>query len=214
MPGAIERACCVMSRSSHPSHSIVVVALALVLTGCAATSPAPREGRRAAPSATLCTQFETARKRAQYQTHYQRAATDSERMIREHKSLPANTLALAPFYRVRLTSAEAYACTHLAIHKELHLLRGSAELAIEEEREIFAADGTRIAVRKEDLSAQLRTSGVYRATFSLPLPDKTPPGRYHMITRLVLRTHGGGTIVLADASTGFTVVARVPAVNR
>jgi hypothetical protein len=178
-----------------PVVAMLAVALStLLITGCA-TVLLPSN----------CTQMgaETAS-----QSRYQpsRGTTEAETA---HKPLPRGSLAVARVYRLSVNPDKVSPCRYLSIEKELYLQRASGNgFTIEEVRDIYSASGVLIATKSENLTAQLRESGFYSASASLPIPEQTPTGSYRIASRIVLRAKGGEPIVLARADTRFTVLPK------
>jgi hypothetical protein len=172
---------------------LTLLAAALALGGCVTL---PRES---------CEQFESARKSTNYATEYNRDARQALKPLR------AGT-AMAVDYRLQLDRARVAPCSHVMIRKELTLLRrDEAGAVLEETREFFAEDGTRIAVKQENLTGQLRESGRYTASVPLPIPKKAPSGAYYLVSTLTLKPKTGAAQVLAKTAASFEVVADSPA---
>jgi hypothetical protein len=188
-------------RSEHArAVPAAVVAVALVsvfllgLVGCASFY----EGD--------CTRFEQLRRQTDYSTHYRYEARSSGARLGELPPLPPGQRAAAPLYRLALDRREARPCSHLVMEKALFLHRTAGQdLAFEELREFYAENGARITTNREDLTKQFPTSGYYAAEVKLPIPAKAPPGRYRIVSKLVLR-QGRHQQVLAEASTDFRVI--------
>jgi hypothetical protein len=173
-----------------------VIALALTLGGCAALVPQHD-----------CAQFEQQRKTTDYGTRYTADGGESQRLAKKYSALPKARLAAAPLYRIDVDTHALRPCTHLQLSKELYLQRSNGEMVIEETREFYAEDGTRIATKTETLGAQLRHTGFYRATVALPIPASAPGGRYRVVSKLMLRTKPAATAqLLAEAETRFEVL--------
>ena len=112
-------------------------------------------------------------------------------------------------YRWTAQSQKLGPCGVLAIKKELTVTReANARSAIKEIREFYADDGTLIVKHVEDVSKQVTRSGEYRGSLALPIPQTAPPGRYRIVSRLMLEPAGDKpATTLAQTSTLFQVVA-------
>jgi hypothetical protein len=173
---------------------LLLVALALLIGGCATV---PRQ---------TCEQFDAARKTTNYTTEYQR---DDKEVV---KPLQRGPTAMALQYRLRLEADRVAPCSHVTIQKELTLSRREvAGAVLEETREFFSEDGTRIALKQENLTAQLRQSGRYRASVPLPIPKNAPAGAYYLVSTLTLKTRGAADQVIAKTMVSFEVIAPAPA---
>lgn len=176
-------------RAFSTSELAVLIALALLLGGCASLAP------------QSCEQFENARKKADYATEYRRNEKEKVAPLRKG---PA---AMATQYQLRLDAERVRPCSHVTIHKTLALARrDDAGVMLEETREFFAEDGSRIAVKQENLTTQLRQGGHYSASVQLPIPKNAPAGAYHLISTLTLKVKGE-THVLAKTGASFEVIS-------
>jgi len=176
----------------------VILGCALLTSGCASLTQ------------ETCAQFEERTKELDYATQYQNSDTDLKISTRQFRPLPKNTSAVARLYKLELDTTTTNPCRHVAIHKELYLLRTAKQgLEFEEIREFYAGDGTLIATKRETVSKQLGASGYYVATVPLPIPRLAPMGKYLVVSKLVVRTaeNRQGTL-LAKASAGFQVIPR------
>lgn len=158
-------------------------ALATILSACAAPQPTVNCGAR--PEGTPYSAVTT-----------------------ETPSRKANRTAVQS-YRWTAQSQKLRPCGILAIKKELVVTRElSARSAIKEVREFYAEDGTLIVKHVEDVSKQVTHSGEYRGSLALPIPQAAPPGRYRIVSKLILEPPGDKpATTLAQTSTVFQVVA-------
>lgn len=188
MPGASSRALRRTPRQGGIRAAAVIAALSVA--GCAMWRP------------QTCEQFEVARQHTDYATTYHRDATETVAPLRRGPAV------MATFYRLRLDTERAHPCSHLMMQKELVLARRDEPgVMLEETREFFAEDGTRIAVKSENLTNQLRQSGRYTASVPLPIPKRAPAGTYYLVNTLTAKQRGH-TEVLAKTAARFEVVAR------
>lgn len=159
---------------------------------------------------TTCAQFEINRKEADYTTHYRFEETESETAARNFKSLPKGTSAMVRLYKMRIDTPKIKPCNHLTIQKEFYLQRkAGGNLVLEEVREFYAADGALIATKVEIFGSQLRTSGYYTGNTDLPIPEKAPPGKYRIVSKLMLKgKNANRSTLLAKSSVDFQVISR------
>jgi hypothetical protein len=156
-----------------------------------------------------CERFADERKKTDYTTRYRLSEAHSQDGARQHPPLPRGQAAMARVYRVGMSSRDTHTCRHIMIEKDVYLQRmPGGGLVLEEVREIYAAGGGRIATRTENVTAQLARTGYYQAEVAFPIPEKTPPGTYRVVSRLLLRGRGPGAVPLGQAETSFTVLAR------
>lgn len=180
----------------NPVFSLLVCAT-LVLPGCA-TMFAPD-----------CARFKQDTKQTDYETHYRYSDYDTGAEQENYRALPRPTHAAARLYRMRLSDERMPTCSHIYIHKDLYLERNATRgMVLEQVREFYANGGQLIATKREDVTAQLTRSGYYSSTVPLPIPEAAPPGKYRIVSKLVLRTkRGARKEVLAQATTAFEVVS-------
>lgn len=174
-------------------RSALLVSGAVLFTSCATLFP------------ESCEQFEERRKQTNYATEYR--LESSVNRTADVKALGKGELAAARAYKLRLDTERPRPCSHLKIQKEFILVRrDNLGLTFEETREFFAENGTRIAVKNEVLTDQLRQSGRYIASVPLPIPKNSPPGKYRLTSTLTLKMKGSTkAITLAKAAATFQV---------
>jgi hypothetical protein len=174
-----------------------LVFLMWLVQGCASLSP------------ENCAVFEDERRSTNYATRYNFSQIESENAIKHFKPLPSGMLATVRHYRLRVYPGETVTCRHAAIEKEIYIQRApGADLAIEEVREVHSENGALIATKTESMGGQLRKTGYYLARVPFPVPAQTPPGKYRISSRLVLKVKGANPVVLMRASDHLTVLAR------
>ena len=186
---------------SLPPDSILPAMLAgltLLITGCATIHE------------NTCAQFEENRKDRDYSTQYQISEADSESASRNYKKLPRGKTVIVRLYKMRVDPPSIKPCHHLMIHKDIYLQRDvRTRPNLEEVRDFYTDSGKLIASKTESISDQLRTSGYYTGETPLPIPEKAPPGKYRIVSRLIMRASGKSrAIVLARTTTSFEVVSR------
>lgn len=187
-------------RLLHPRRltSAILIGLSLLASGCATH----RE--------ETCAQFEESRKDQDYSTQYRFSETDTESAARNFKPLPRGAKAIVRLYRMQLEPVGIKPCHHLTIRREIYLQQ-NARLGrtLEEVREIYTADGMLVATKAEPVGDQLRTSGYYTGETRLPIPENAPLGKYHVVSKLVMKTgKKSKTVVLAKTSANFQVLSR------
>ena len=176
-------------------RSIPVCIGALVLVSCATVDP------------SVCGRFDQARQSLRYDTLYRYSDVDTRQALRQFKPARQTQPAAVRWYTVRVNTPEIQPCDHLYLHKELYLQRQAGNgIRIEETREFYTASGKRVAMRRENITSQLKNGGYYTAAVPLPIPETAPSGVYKVVSRLTLRKNGGKETVLASASTEFRVV--------
>jgi hypothetical protein len=157
-----------------------------------------------------CADFEEHRKQADYTTTYRFSESDSQAVAHHFKPLPRGTSVVVRLYKMRADPSRIKPCRDLTIRKELYLQRAEgSNVILEEVREFYTDQGTLIASKTEVLSDQLRTSGYYSGETPLPIPQQAPPGRYRIVSKLVLKTRGRQphALVLGRTSATFQVLA-------
>jgi hypothetical protein len=189
-----------MQRNSPSSRRLVFIlaGFALLISGCAGW----RE--------MSCAQFEESRQETDYTTRYRFLETESETAARNFKPLPKSTSAIVRQYKMRVDPPAIKSCHHLTIHKDIYLQRKlDRSLVLEEVREFYTADGALIAAKTESIADQLRTSGFYSGNALLPIPEKAPPGKYRLVSKLMLKKKNSSrATLLAKTSVNFQVVPR------
>jgi hypothetical protein len=187
-------------RHSPSSHRLVffLAGFTLLISGCAGW----RE--------MSCAQFEESRQETDYTTRYRFLETESETAARNFKPLPKRASAIVRQYKMRVDPSAIKPCNHLTIHKDIYLQRKlDRNLLLEEVREFYTADGALIATKSESITDQLRTSGFYSGSALLPIPEKAPPGKYRLVSKLMLKKKKNSrATLLAKTSVNFQVVPR------
>lgn len=178
--------------------AFLLVGFTLLISGCAGF----RE--------MSCAQFEKSRQETDYTTRYRFLETESETAARNFKPLPKNASAIVRLHKMRIDPARIKPCHHLTIHKDIYLQRKTGgNFTLEEVREFYTADGALIATKTETIAGQLRTSGFYSGSTLLPIPEKAPPGKYRLVSKLVLKMKNSSRVTqLSRTSVNFQVVAR------
>jgi len=157
-----------------------------------------------------CAQFEQRRKQTDYTTEYRFSESDSEAALHNFKPMPRNTGAVVRLYRMRVDPREIKPCHDLTLRQEIYLQRATGfNMTLEEVREFYASNGTLITSKTEVLSDQLRTTGYYFGETPLPIPQHAPPGKYRVVSKLVMKTKSAKSrpVLLARTSTSFQVLA-------
>lgn len=183
---------------SPPKHRLafILAGFVLLLSGCAGL---PGFGGMS------CAQFGQASQETDYATHYRLLEQDTKALARRLPPLSRHAAAVVHVYEMRVEPYTTKSCNHLKLHKEVHIQRRAGKWRLEEVREFYTFGGTLIAARTESVGNQLTRSGFYAGSTLLPIPEKAPPGRYRVVSKLVLKS-GSGTTVLARASASFQVI--------
>jgi hypothetical protein len=179
---------------------VLLAALSLFISGCA-TVPPPEIG---------CAQFEINSKDGDNSTKYVYSDPDSETAEKNFKPLPRGQSVFVRLYSMYLAPSKINPCSYLTIHKDVYIQRSAkAGTALEEIREFYTSGGTLIATKTESVGDQLRTTGYYTGDTSLPIPPKAPPGKYRIVSKLVVKGKNKRNLaVLARTSAGFEIVPR------
>lgn len=105
--------------------------------------------------------------------------------------LPAGSLPQAPTYTLTFKPGFTKPCTTITLHKDVVILKSEDnDLVLNEIREFYAEDGTLITTSTQNISDQVRHSGVYVATTPLPIPRNAPPGKYKIVSKLETQRRG------------------------
>ena len=93
-----------------------------------------------------CAQFEESRKETDYTTQYRLLESAAKTSMPLYKPLAKKSRVAVRVYKMQLQTDAIKPCNHLILHKEISLQRApNGELALEESREFYAADGALIA---------------------------------------------------------------------
>ena len=124
--------------------------------------------------------------------------------------LPKGVPVKAMHYAVGFNVAQIEPCTTLSIIKKLTLQKSAdTDMSIKETREFYAEDGTLITSLTEDITTQFPKSGTYAAVTPLPIPRAAPPGKYLIVSKLILERSGEKRpLLLSTARASFRIVAR------
>ncbi len=137
-------------------------------------------------------------------------STEQTRVAQQHYApLPdKGVYAVVRLYEIEPETAEIQPCRNLTINKRLFLQRkDDPEFVLREHSEFYAEDGTLIVSNTQDLTQQLLHSGYYIAADELPIPEDAPPGRYRLVTKLVLSKKGQTAVfVLASAEVRYRIL--------
>lgn len=177
---------------------LLVGATCLLLSGCLSL----RE--------ETCEDFENNRKQLDYTTQYDFLEHESESAGQNFKRLPRATAAAVRLYKMRVEPVKTQPCHHLTLHKEIYIQRqNNSKIELEEVREFYTAKGVLIATKTESVNDQLKTTGYYLGETLLPVPKNAPPGRYRVVSKLVLKNKDKTkSILLSKATASFQVIAR------
>ena len=175
-----------------------LIGIMLVMSGCATFRK------------ETCAQFEQRRKQTDYTTEYRFSEPDSEAASHNFKPMPRNAGAVVRLYKMRVDPREIKPCHDLTLRQEIYLQRATGfNMTLEEVREFYASNGALITSKTETLSDQLRTSGYYFGETPLPIPQHAPPGKYRVVSKLLMKmkNRNSRTVLLARTSASFQVLA-------
>lgn len=156
-----------------------------------------------------CSQFEERRQETDYDTRYRFSESDSETAAHNFKPMPRGAGAVVRLYKMHVDQPRIKPCHDLTMRKEIYLQRTAGKnMVFEEVREFYTARGALIASKTENLSDQLRTSGYYFGDTPLPIPQNAPPGKYRIVSKLVMKTKNNKSraMLLARTGAGFQVL--------
>lgn len=161
----------------------IAVGTVLVLSGCAGLDIFGDE----------CSRYESRTKSARYNTLYKPvtkpADAKSDTRIKPERPLPKGVAAQVTVYKMAFDSDKIKPCSDLSIRKEIMLQRtAQPDLQLREIREFYAQNGKLITTNSEDISEQIAVSGVYQAVTPLPIPRSAPPGKYRIVSKLMVET--------------------------
>lgn len=177
---------------------VLLTGLGLLISGCATFQE------------QTCEQFKEQQKDTDYTTQYQPAKGDPETVGRFSKQPLRGKPVAVRVYKIHVDPPAIKPCNNLTIHKAVYIQRdASTGQILEEVREFYTANGELITTKTESVGDQFRASGYYAAELPLPIPEKAPPGKYRIVSKLIMKTKNKsrGT-VLARTNATFQVVSR------
>ena len=125
------------------------------------------------------------------------------------RTLPAGSVAQAPVYKITFKPGFTKPCTTLTLHKDVIIERSDeAGVILTEIREFYAENGALITTATQDISDQVKKSGIYVATTQLPIPKSAPPGKYKIVSKLMYERHGNrrAPILISRAEGNFYII--------
>jgi len=125
------------------------------------------------------------------------------------RRLPVGSVAQAPVYKITFKPGFTKPCTMLTLHKDVIIERSDeAGVILTEIREFYAENGTLITTATQDISDQVKKSGIYVATTQLPIPKSAPPGKYKIVSKLMYERHGNrrAPILISRAEGNFYII--------
>ena len=125
------------------------------------------------------------------------------------RALPAGSIAQVPTYKLTFKPGFTKPCSTLTLHKAVLIQRSDeATVVLNEIREFYTEDGTLITTSTQDISEQVRKSGVYSATTPLPIPKTAPPGKYKIVNKLLFERRGDrrAPVQIARAEEFFYII--------
>lgn len=180
------------------SFPVLLTGLSLLISGCATFQE------------QTCAQFEEKRKDIDFNTQYHLAKVGPE-IIGRYSIIPLRGKSAAVrVYKMHVDPSAIKPCNYLTIHKAVYIQRdNSTGQILEEVREFYTDKGTLITTKTESVGDQFQVSGYYAAELPLPIPQKAPPGKYRIVSKLIMKTKNKSKgIVLARANATFQVVSR------
>ncbi|MFQ5935873.1 MAG: hypothetical protein ACE5LB_05665 [Acidiferrobacterales bacterium] len=144
-----------------------------------------------------------------YRTTYEYSNEQTTAVQKQYKPLPKKGVyAVVRVYEIETVARETKPCRNLAVKKRLYLQRrDNPEFVLREINEFYAEDGTLITTNTQLLTEQLQRSGYYVASDPLPIPEDAPPGRYLLVSKLVLTKKGrSAAFLLAEAKTEYEIL--------
>lgn len=107
------------------------------------------------------------------------------------RALPVGSIPQAPTYSMTFKPGFTKPCTTVTLRKDVVILRSNHnDVTLSEIREFYAEDGTLITSSTQNISDQVKHSGIYIATTPLPVPRNAPPGKYKIVSKLQAERHG------------------------
>ncbi len=162
-----------------------------------------------ADASLLCKLYKWRNQEVRYHTSYQYDEEETRTAQGKYKPLPAKGVyAIARLYAIEPDTREARPCSNLTIRKRLFLQRrDDPDFVLSEISEFYAEDGTLITTNRQAVTEQIQRTGFYRAHDPLPIPEDAPPGRYELVTKLVLTKKGRKTaFLLASTKTAYRIL--------
>jgi hypothetical protein len=149
-----------------------------------------------------CKLYNWRNQEVRYQTSYRYDEAETRTARQKYKPLPAKGVyAIAKLYVIEPDSAETRPCSNLTIKKKLFLQRrDDPDFVLSEISEFYAEDGTLITTNRQAITDQIQHSGYYMAHDPLPIPEDVPPGRYQLLTKLVLTKKGRKRVFLLGST--------------
>ncbi len=120
------------------------------------------------------------------------------------RALPPGSTPQAPTYSMTFKPGFTKPCTTVTLHKDVVILRsGDNDLNLSEVREFYAEDGTLITSSAQNITDQVKHSGIYIATTPLPIPRNAPPGKYKIVSKLQAERRGDRRPIPVARAEGF-----------
>ncbi|MFQ5754536.1 MAG: hypothetical protein ACE5H7_00420 [Acidiferrobacterales bacterium] len=164
---------------------------------------------RFAEASLQCKLYQWRNEKAHYETTYRYSTEQTKAARQTYAPLPKKGVyAIARLYQIAPEAATTRPCNNLAVTKRLFLQRkDDADFVFQEIIKFYADDGTLVATNIQDLSKQLPRTGYYLAANPLPIPEDAPPGRYKMVSELVLTKKGQRrSFLLASAQIEYEIL--------
>ncbi|GMQ90255.1 MAG: hypothetical protein BMS9Abin10_0610 [Gammaproteobacteria bacterium] len=186
-----------LCRPRQAAALVVLTAFALLAHG------------RFAEASLQCKLYQWRNEKAHYETTYRYSAEQTKAARETYAPLPKKGVyAIVRLYEIAPEATTTKPCKNLALTKRLFLQRiDDPTFVFREVIKFYADDGTLVATNIQDISEQLSRTGYYMAANPLPIPEDAPPGRYQLVSELVLTKKGRSrTFLLATARTEYEIL--------
>ena len=162
-----------------------------------------------AQASLACKFYSWRNQELRYHTTYRYTEAETHAAQSRYPPLPVKGVyAIARLYAIEPDAPEARPCSNLSIEKRLFLQRrDDPEFVLREISEFYAEDGTLITTNSQVVTEQMPRTGYYMAHDLLPIPEDAPPGRYHLVTKLILTKEGRkATFLLGSSKTEYRIL--------
>ncbi len=162
-----------------------------------------------AEASLQCKLYQWRNEKAHYETTYRYSAEQTKAARETYAPLPEKGVyAIVRLYEIAPEATTTKPCKNLAVTKRLFLQRiDDPTFVFREVIKFYADDGTLVATNIQNISEQLSRTGYYMAANPLPIPEDAPPGRYQLVSELVLTKKGRKrAFLLATARTEYEIL--------
>jgi len=173
-----------------PRWHLLWTLLLSLLAGCATTNDFG------------CDMHESRMREAKPVTTYQAVSPKPGQLA--PRVLPAGSAPQAPTYTMTFKPGFTKPCTTVTLRKDVVILKSSDnDVTFSEIREFYAEDGTLITTSTQNITEQVKHSGIYIATTPLPIPRNAPPGKYKIVSKLQAERRGERRPIPVAKAEGF-----------